>query len=72
MKCLVLVHLIEKLDMVRAEQSNPPRNISDAAKKGRLRSIEKFLDLHQRTCPTCRRKQTGAGFISQGESARFS
>jgi hypothetical protein len=53
MKCPVMVQLIQKLDVVRAEQSNPTRNIDEAVKKRRLRSIEAFLDLHERRCVIC-------------------
>src|SRR5258708_10807005 len=55
MNCAVMVQLIQKLDTVRAEQISPPRDIDDPAKKRRLRAIEKFLDLHQRTCVKCGR-----------------
>ena len=54
MKCPVMVQLIKKLDIVRAELTNPTMNIDDAGKKRRLGTIEAFLDLHERTCAICK------------------
>jgi hypothetical protein len=54
MKCPIMVQLIKKLDTERAEQCNPKLTMDGAEKKKQLRSIEAFLDLHQRTYATCR------------------
>jgi hypothetical protein len=53
MQCAVMMHLIQKLDTMRAEESSAPYNAGDNGKRRRLRVIEKFLELHQKTCVTC-------------------
>lgn len=53
MHCPVMVELIKKLDIVRAEQSKATRHDTPGEMR-RLRAIEAYLDLHERTCATCR------------------
>jgi len=72
MNCPVMVLLIEKLDIVRAEQCNEPGNVDDAGKKKRLRRIEEFLDLHEQTCQTCRKiNPHSTGFVEHSSREKF-
>ena len=61
-----MIELIKKLDVVRAEQSSPALTMDGAGKKRRLRAIEAFLDLHERTCATCRQfNPQGTQFVER-------
>jgi hypothetical protein len=55
MTCHIMVQLIKKLDEVRAEQINPSQHRDDPVKKRRLRVIQTYVKLHQKTCTTCQR-----------------
>jgi hypothetical protein len=64
MQCAVMMHLIKKLDTVRAEQCNTRGDVDEVSKKKRLRAIEAFLDHHERTCPMCLQlNPQGSGFV---------
>ena len=54
MRCAVMMHLIQKSDTVRAEQSATRGDVDEASKRKHLRAIEAFLDHHERTCTMCR------------------
>jgi hypothetical protein len=59
-----MVQLIKKLDTVRAEQCNTRGDVDEAGKKKRLRTVEAFLDHHERTCLVCLQMNPhGTGFI---------
>lgn len=55
MNCAVMVELIKKLDTVRAEQSTARGDVDEVSNRKRLRTIERFLDLHEQTCATCQK-----------------
>ena len=72
MQCPVMVQLIKKLDIVRAEQCHGPGTVQDTGEKKRLRKIEVFLDHHEQTCPTCKQiNPFGTGFVEHSSRWGF-
>ena len=59
MKCPVLVHLIHKLDAVRAEQSNSRGDDDVHGKRQHLQAIKALLDRNEQTCPVCQQMNPG-------------
>ena len=59
MQCPVMVHLVKKLDTVRAEQCNSRGDQDSYGKRQQLRAIEGLLDRHEQTCPVCRQMNPG-------------
>jgi hypothetical protein len=71
MQCPIMVQLVKKLDSVRAEQNDRALNLDEAVKKRRLRSIETFLDYHERTCAICQKlNPSGTQFVENSISRR--
>ena len=54
MQCPIMVELIKKLDIVRAEQSAARGDVDEVRKRKHLRTIEAYLDRHEQTCEMCR------------------
>ena len=52
MQCPVMVRLIRKFDVLRAEQSKATRRDAPGEMR-RLRAFEAFLDAHERACAMC-------------------
>ena len=68
MQCPIMVELIKKLDLVRAEQSTTRGDVDEVRKRKHLRLIEAFLGRHERTCAVCRKMNPhGTRFV---ENAR--
>ena len=66
MTCNVMMRLIQKLDMVRAEQCDCSQKMNEVLKKRRLWLIEAFLDSHERTCAICLKMNPGGTqFVAQ-------
>jgi hypothetical protein len=72
MHCPVMVQLVKKLDVIRAEQSNARGNFDEALNKKRLHAIEAYLDQHERTCPAClQMNPNGTRFVESSSRRGF-
>lgn len=64
MHCPFMVHLLKKLDEVRAEQCNSRGNDDVHGKRQQLHAFEALLDRHEQTCPVCRQMNpNGSRFV---------
>ena len=72
MKCPVMVELINKLDILRAEQCHKRGNFDEASKSRRLHAVEAYLDRHERMCATCRQVNPhGTHFVESSSRRGF-